>query len=107
MPKVFVIGRRDEILPFKAAGAEIIEAADATEAATGFKGIMYEAEPCLVMISEDLARGCAEEMAEFRAGGERAVVAIPTLASKPGATLAAVRARVARSIGVDLLGRKG
>ena len=107
MSRVFVIGRRSDALPFKAAGAQVVEAQDCAGAAQGLRSIMQTAGPCLVMVSEDLARGCREEIAEFRLGKERSVVSIPTLSTKPGTTLADIRATVARSIGVDLLGRKG
>jgi vacuolar-type H+-ATPase subunit F/Vma7 len=106
MPDVFVIGRRSAVLPFKAAGAEVIEADDCEGTAAAFAKLDHLTTPCLVMITEDLARGCADEVAKFRTGRERSVVSIPTLAVKPGAMLEDVRALVARSIGVDLLGRK-
>ena len=106
MPEVFVIGRRGDVLPFKAAGAEVIEAEDCEGAAAALAKLERLTAPCLVMIAEDLARGCADAVAKFRTGRERSVVSIPTLAAKPGAMLDKVRALVARSIGVDLLGRK-
>jgi vacuolar-type H+-ATPase subunit F/Vma7 len=107
MSRVFVIGRRADALPFKAAGAQVIEAEDCVGAAEGLRSIMQTAGPCLVMVSEDLARGCREEIAQFREGKERSVVSLPTLSTKPGTTLADIRAMVARSIGVDLLGKQG
>lgn len=106
MPEVFAIGRRSDMLPFKAAGVEIIEANDCEGAAEAFKELERLTTPCLVMIAEDLVSGCAEELSKFRGGRERSVVAIPTLGKEPGATFSYVRDLVARSIGVDLLGRK-
>ena len=106
MSKVFAVGRREDMLPFVAAGAELVEAADEAGVAAALAGIEHRHEPCLVMMDEGLARSCAAEVARFRSAKKRAVVAIPTLRSQPGLTLAGVRALVARSLGVDLLGRE-
>jgi vacuolar-type H+-ATPase subunit F/Vma7 len=105
MPEVYVIGRRADVLPFAAAGAEIVEVEDAHGVAEGLRAIERKHEACLVMVSEDLAEEAAAEVARFRSGKKRALVAIPTLREKPGRTLSRVRKLVARSLGVDLLGK--
>ena len=107
MSKIFAIGRRSEILPFRAVGAALVEVEDAAGVAGAFQQVAREHEPCLVMIPEDLARACPSEVARFRAGKRRAVVAIPTLKSGRGGMLRQIRTLVARSLGVDLLGRSG
>jgi len=106
MPEVYVIGRRAEVLPFAAAGATVIEVEGAHGVAEGLRALEAKREPCLVMVSEDLAGEAAEAVARFRLGKRRALVAIPTLREKSGRTLARMRRLVARSLGVDLLGKR-
>ncbi len=93
-------------MPFRAVGVETIMVEDAAEAVNDFDELQKIDEPCLLMVSEDVARECAYEIERFRAGKHRAVVAIGALGRKSGATLAAIRSMVARSLGVDLLGKK-
>ena len=106
MSKVIAIGRREDILGFKAAGVELEEVDDREGAAAAFESIMEISQPCVVMVTEDLAEVLKDEIASFRAGSSmRAVLAIPTLAEPPGRTLAFIRNLIARALGVDLLGR--
>ena len=105
MSKVVVIGCRADILPFAAAGAQLIEVEDAGQAAAALDGLESEKDACLVMLSEDFAIECAGEVETFRTNRRHALVAIPSLGSPTGRTLTRIRALVARSLGVDLLGR--
>jgi len=106
MSRVVIIARRAEALPFKAAGVEIIEAADAEAAGAALDEMRGETRPCLAMMPEDFAARCEEAIARFRAGKLRAVVALPSLAQPPGLQREKVRALVARALGVDKLGRQ-
>lgn len=105
MSKVIAIGRRADILPFKAAGAELVEVEDAKGAAAAFDSIMEIADPSVVMVTEDFYGECGKEIDSFRERRNRAVLAIPSIGGTPGARMAAVRTIVARALGVDLLGR--
>ncbi len=107
MPKVIVIGRRADILPFKAVGANLMEVRDGTEAGAALGGLGESTEPSLILITEDIMRKCPAEVAEFRENRMNVLLPIPTVNSTPGGRLEEMRALIARAIGVDLLGRKG
>ncbi len=106
MPKVIVIGRRADILPFKAVGADLMEARDGVEAGVALSGLRESTEPCLVLLTEDIAGQCQGEIAKFRENRMNVFLPIPTISSVPGKRLEEMRALIARAIGVDLLGRK-
>jgi len=106
MPKVFVIGRRADILPFKAVGAELIEAQDERQAAAALSQFRQSAEPMLVMMTEDMVSACENDIADFRENRMNVLLPIPTINSEPGERLEYIRSLVARALGVDLLGRK-
>jgi len=106
MHRVVVIGRRADILPFKAAGAELMEVRDGAEAGAALGGFGESAEPVLVMMTEDMTEGCASETAAFRQNRMNVLLPIPTINSAPGKRLEEMRSLIARSLGVDLLGRK-
>ena len=106
MPKVVVIGRRADILPFRAVGAELMEAQDGEQAGEALFEFRQSTEPVLVMMTEDLVDACGVGVAEFRQNRMNVLLPIPTIGTKPGGRLERMRQLVARAIGVDLLGRK-
>jgi vacuolar-type H+-ATPase subunit F/Vma7 len=106
MPKVAVIGRRADILPFRAVGAELIEVLDEEQAGTALQHFRQSAEPMLVMMTEDLVVACGVGVEEFRQNRMNVLLPIPTIGTVPGERLERMRQLVARAIGVDLLGRK-
>jgi vacuolar-type H+-ATPase subunit F/Vma7 len=106
MSKVVVIGRRADILPFRAAGAELVEVRDGAQACVALGGIAQSEEPALVMITEDIAMACAGDIESFRRSVRHVLLPIPTINSSPGKRLGEIRSLVARALGVDLLGRK-
>jgi vacuolar-type H+-ATPase subunit F/Vma7 len=105
MPKVIVIGRRADILPFRALGSELIEIEDETKVSDAFENIKHYTEPVMVMITEDLVSRCSGEIAEFRENALNMVLPIPSMTATPGIRMQEIRALVARSLGVDLLGQ--
>jgi vacuolar-type H+-ATPase subunit F/Vma7 len=106
MPRVIVIGRRADILPFKAAGAELIEVRDGAEAGAALGGLRESVEPVLVMMTEDMTEMCGAEITVFRENRTNVLLPIPTINSAPGKRLGEMRSLIARALGVDLLGRK-
>ena len=105
MPKVFVIGRRADILPFRALGSELIEIEDEATVSAAFDRVQAD-EPVMVMITEDLVGRCPEKIAEFREKPMNMLLPIPSMTASPGIRLEEIRSLVARSLGVDLLGQK-
>lgn len=106
MPKVVVIGRRADILPFRAVGAELMEVSDERQAASALGNFRQSTEPVLVMMTEDMVNASASGIAEFRQNGMNVLLPIPTINTEPGRRLEQIRALVARALGIDLLGKK-
>ena len=106
MPKVFVLGRRSDILPFRAVGAELLEIRDESQVGPALERFKSTTEPVMLMMTEDLVSSCTHEIEQFRENKMNILLTIPTINTEPGLRLAQIRALVARSLGVDLLGRK-
>jgi len=106
MPRVIVIGQRADILPFKAAGAELMEVRDGAEAGAALDGFGESSEPILVMMTDDMVEKCGTDIAAFRQNRMNVLLPIPTINSAPGRRLEEIRSLIARALGVDLLGRK-
>lgn len=106
MPKVVVIGRRADILPFRAVGAELMEVKDERQVGEALGAFRNSAEPVLVMMTEDLVKAGGSGLADFRENRMNVLLPIPTINTEPGKRLEQIRALVARALGVDLLGRK-
>ncbi len=106
MPKVVVIGRRADILPFRAVGAELMEVRDEGQVNEVLGLFRQSTEPVLVMMTEDLVNAAGSSIAEFRENRMNVLLPIPTINTEPGKRLEQIRALVARALGVDLLGRK-
>ena len=106
MPKLYVVGRRDDILPFKALGAELVEVEDATAVKPVFDRIKKENEPAIVLITEDLVSHNKEIIAEFRSTPKNMLLPVPSMTGPGGIRLEEIRSVVARALGVDLLGQK-
>jgi vacuolar-type H+-ATPase subunit F/Vma7 len=106
MPKVFVLGRRSDILPFRAVGAELLEIREESQIAITLARFKNSTEPVMLLMSEDLVDSCAEDIEQFRGNKMNILLPIPTINTEPGLRLAQIRALVARALGVDLLGKK-
>ncbi len=106
MPKLVVIGRRADILPFKALGGECIEVDGAPAAETAIERVRKAGGPVLVMLTEDLMNACRDVIGVFRETQGNMLLPIPPMTGASGARLQEIRAAVARALGVDLLGQK-
>ncbi|MDR3078200.1 MAG: hypothetical protein LBV15_05505 [Planctomycetota bacterium] len=105
MPKVKVIGRHASILPFKAVGVELADVEGAEEARAALREIRESGEETLVLIPEDLAGECAADIAQLRQGASMLVLSLPAFTGEVGVQRERVRQLVARSLGVDLMGK--
>ena len=106
MLKLAIIGRYADILPFRAIGAELIQVQDDSKAGVLLKNLKHSSEPYMVMMTEDLAGKCPEEIDDFRQNEMNIFLSIPSLTSTPGTRMEEIRTLVSRSLGVDLLGQK-
>ena len=106
MPKVIVIGKHAAILPFKSVGVEPVDVEDVDEARQALRSVRETGEETLVLIPEDLAVECANEIALLRQGVSAVVMTLPASSGEVGIQREQVRQLVARSLGVDLMGKK-
>ncbi|MDR1518823.1 MAG: hypothetical protein LBU23_01595 [Planctomycetota bacterium] len=106
MPRVKVIGKHAAILPFKAVGAELAGVDDAEGARAALREIRESGDGTLVFIPEDLAGECAADIGLLRQDSSMVVLNLPSQAGEPGLQRERVRQLVARSLGVDLMGKK-
>jgi vacuolar-type H+-ATPase subunit F/Vma7 len=106
MPRVTVIGKHANILPFKSVGVEPLDVEGAEEAKAALRRIRESGEETLVMIPEDIATECANEIALLRQGTGVVIMTLPASSGEVGIQREQVRQLVARSLGVDLMGRR-
>lgn len=106
MPKVMVIGKHAAILPFKAVGVEPLDVDSVDEAKAALRKIRESGEETLVLIPEDIAIECAGEIAHLRQGVSVVVMTLPASTGEVGVQREQVRQLVARSLGVDLMGKR-
>ncbi len=106
MPKVTVIGKHAAILPFKAVGVQPYDVETIDEAKTALRKIRESSEETLVLIPEDIAVECSNEIASLRQGISAVVMTLPASSGEVGIQREQVRQLVAWSLGVDLMGKK-
>gem|GEM_PF-2420968 len=107
MPRVMVMGKHAAVLPFKAVGVEIVDAEEVEAVRGALHKLVDTEDETLLLLPEDLALGCAAEIKAIREAGTSVVVmTLPALSGEVGAQREQVRQLVARSIGVDLMGKK-
>jgi len=105
MLKLYVIGPRADILPFKAIGAELIEIQNGS-VTNILEKLMQSTDQLLVMMTEELASSARAEIDTFRKKTNSIFLPIPSMSTHPGTRLKEVQQMIAKSLGVDLLGQK-
>ncbi len=105
MPKVMVMGKHAAILPFKAVGVDIVDVETIEDARVQLKKLAESEEETLVLVPEDIAVECQEEISAIRQGVSVVVMTLPASSGDIGTQREHVRQLVARSIGVDLMGK--
>ena len=105
MLKLIVIGPRADILPFKAIGAELMDAQDGSAASEALESLRDAEEQLLVMMTEEIANQAGPAIVTFRKQKKNIFLPIPSITTPVGSRIEQIRAMVARSLGVDLLGQ--
>ena len=106
MPKVLVIGKHAQILPFKSVGVEPVDVETTDDAKQALRAIRESGEETLALIPEDIAEECGTEIALLRQGTNVVVMTLPAMTGEIGTQREHVRQLVARSLGVDLMGKR-
>ncbi len=100
MYKIGVIGRRESVLSFMAAGFQIYGANDAASAASALK--KAKAEDCaIIFISPETAELIPEEIAKYSAMTTPAVIPLPSKGG--GFGIAQMKHAVERAVGADII----
>lgn len=106
MPKVIVIGKHAAILPFKSVGVEPVDVETIDEAKQALRKVRESGEETLILIPEEIAEECGTEIGYLRQGTYAVVLTLPATSGEVGIQRERVRQMVARSLGVDLMGKK-
>lgn len=101
--KTAVIGDKDIVLAFKAAGMDVFAASDAESAEEVLK--KQAKNYCVIFITEDLAAGMAETLEKYKRRNIT-VIPIPSSSGSTGLGMAGIKADVERAVGTDILFNK-
>ncbi|MHB8963814.1 MAG: V-type ATP synthase subunit F [Saccharofermentanales bacterium] len=101
--KVAVIGDYDSILGFNALGMELFAAEDAQQAASHLDAAAAGGY-AIVYITEQLAEGIPEKIADYRSRKLPAIVPIPSIKGSTGIGMQQVKDSVKKAVGIDILG---
>ena len=102
--KLAVIGDKDIVLAFKAAGMDVFAAQSASEA----EGVLkkHAKEYCVIFITEDLAAGIGETLEKYKRKAYPTLIPIPSSSGSTGLGMAGIKADVERAVGTDILFNK-
>lgn len=102
--RVAVIGDKDIVLAFKAAGMDVFAAESAAEAEKILK--TRAKDHCVIFITEDLASGMGDALEKYKRKAYPAVIPIPSSSGTTGFGMAGIKADVERAVGTDILFNK-
>lgn len=107
MPRVIAIGKHAAVLPFKAVGVEPVDVESVDDVKLELRRIRESGEEVLILIPEDFAIECETEIYNLRQGTNAVILTLPALSGdEVGLQREQVRQLVARSLGVDLMGKR-
>lgn len=99
-----VIGDKDIVLAFKAAGMDVFAASNASQAEEILK--KQAKNYCVIFITEDLAVNMAETLDKYKRKAYPTVIPIPSSSGSTGLGMAGIKADVERAVGTDILFNK-
>ena len=102
--KLAVIGDKDIVLAFKAAGMDVFDASNASQAEEILK--KQAKNYCVIFITEDLAVNMAETLDKYKRKAYPTVIPIPSSSGSTGLGMAGIKADVERAVGTDILFNK-
>ena len=102
MPKIGVLGRRGEILPYLSAGFVPYESDDAEEATQQL--LKAAAECAIVYVTPEFAAALSAEISRYAAAQTPAILALPE--KEGGIGMEHLRRTAERAIGADILFRE-
>lgn len=102
--KIAVIGDKDSVLAFKAAGAEVFSVSTSPEARDAIKNAAKSFT--LIFITEKLAADNADLISHYRTGVYPVIVPIPDSNGTTGFIIAGLKNDVEKALGVDIVFNK-
>ncbi len=103
MYKTAVIGDRESVMGFMAAGLTVIEADDAQEAAKELRRLCRSEEYAVIFITEKLAAQITQDTDRYRSKPIPAIIPIPGKEGSLGFGLENIKKSVERAVGADIL----
>ena len=106
MYKIGVIGDKDSVLGFVALGYSVHEANDLEAAGRLLSTLVKSGEYAVIFLTEELAVGLEEQLAQYKDMPLPAVVSIPGQGGSTGYGMSNLRSAVERAVGADILFRE-
>lgn len=100
--KIAVLGDKDSIELFRAAGADTFSAKNEFEANDILKRLVKE-DYAIIYVTEDVAALVPERIAKFKTSPFPAVIPIPSAGGSNGFGMRGVKADVEKAIGADVI----
>lgn len=101
MSKIGVIGHRDAVLGFKAAGLDVFPVAQAQDAAHTVNRLASQGYAVL-FITEQIAQEIPETIQRYKAMAYPALIPIPGTSGHTGYGMARVRQNMEKAVGADI-----
>lgn len=106
MAKIGVVGDRDSVLLFKAAGLDVFFAHEEEQASRSLRRLAREGYQ-VIFITEELYAACGEAVAQFKAEAFPAIIPIPSNQGTQGIGMSELKKNVEKAIGADILFSEG
>lgn len=104
--KIAFIGDVDTVLGFRALGVDTVVPEDEAGASEEFGRLVAEGYS-VIMVTEDLVDGLAEQIEETAHRALPAVVVLPGIAGRQRRGEETIRRLITRAVGVDLMAEEG
>jgi V/A-type H+-transporting ATPase subunit F len=106
MARIVALGPAEDVAPYLALGAEVLEARDPGEVAGRLAELSRDRSVAVVLLPEGQAGAAAGAVSEFRARSSAALLVLPGSGGSQGLALAEMKSFLERAIGVDLIGKE-
>lgn len=100
--KIGIIGDKDSVIGFRAAGFAVHIAEGSTEAETMLASLVKE-NYAVLFITEDLAQNMQPVLNKYRVLPTPAIIALPGKSGTNGFGMSQIRKSVERAVGADIL----
>jgi V/A-type H+-transporting ATPase subunit F len=97
-----MIGDKDSITVYKAAGIDIYPVKDSQEAKIKINKLVEDSYG-IIFIIEDLLKGLSETIERFREAITPAIISIPGVSGSKGSGIKQLKDAMERAVGVDVL----